>query len=237
MSGLYNGSRKKLALIIGQIIIYQVVILVIFSFLLKRVGAFGCFDDCFNFGAGNFLLQGKQLYSQIFFNHQPFMAYISAAIQYLSHPQTLFELVKYHRIAVLLFADVSGMFLILRFGFPLFLTLCIFESTKFYIFGDRFLAEGIIVYPMLYLFFLVWNKLTGKTVYVWEYIVAAICSWFIFWTREPFVPWSIAAVFILFVFSLKEKKLQRIILIASGVFVALHVLTLSVLNFHEYILM
>lgn len=214
--------------------LYQVVFVSISFFLLKRVGAFGCFDDCFNFGAGDFILQGKALYSQIFFNHQPLMAYISAAIQYVTHPQTLFELVKYHRIAALVFADICGSLLILRFGFPLFVSLGIFELTKFYIFGDRFLAEGMIVYPMIYLCLLAVQAVQKRNVYAWEYALAAICSWFIFWMREPFMPWSVVALGILFFCELRDTKNRKPLWIGLGIFLLVHVVTVLLLPIKEY---
>lgn len=236
MGDLYKALRSKsLLILIGQIVVYQIIVFVIFFFELKRIGAFGCFDDCFNFGAGYFLLQGKQLYSQIFFNHQPFMAYISAIVQYISHPQTLFELVKYHRIAALLFADFCGTFLILRFGFPLFFSLVVFETTKFYIFGDRFLAEGIIVYPMMYLTILILYKFFAKIVHRWEYLLAALCSWFIFWMREPFIPWSGVAFIILLLLAYKEKTQRKHIAISFIVFSLMHLMTITVLPIREYI--
>ena len=216
-------------------VLYQVVFVGISYFLLKRVGAFGCFDDCFNFGAGDFILQGKQLYSQIFFNHQPFMAYISAAIQYITEPTTLFELVKYHRIAALVFANICGSFLIVRFGLPMVISLIVFESTKFYLFGDRFLAEGFIVYPMMYLMMLIGQALLKKRIYFWEYMLAAVCSWFIFWMREPFMPWAPIVLVILFVLGYKEKESKKYIGIGTGIFLLLHVLTILFLPMREYI--
>ncbi len=214
------------------ILCYQIIFAGISFFLLKRVGAFGCFDDCFNFGAGDFILQGKQLYSQIFFNHQPFMAYISAAVQYSTDPATLFELVKFHRIAALVFADICGVFLILRFGVPAWASLVVFETTKFYIFGDRFLAEGLIVYPMMYSTMLIVSLLYKKELYHWEYVLAAVCAWFIFWMREPFMPWAIVAYTLLMMFSWKAKNQDCIRGIL--IFALLHAMTLAVLPLKEY---
>ncbi|MFZ2025223.1 MAG: hypothetical protein WAV51_03005 [Microgenomates group bacterium] len=228
--------REKIP--VGRIFLllfYQIIFVGISFFLLKRVGAFGCFDDCFNFGAGDFILQGKQLYSQIFFNHQPFMAYISAAIQYTTDPTTLFELVKYHRIAALVFANICGSFLIFRFGLPMFISLVVFESTKFYLFGDRFLAEGFIVYPMMYLMMLIGQVVVKKRIYAWEYLLAAVCSWFIFWTREPFMPWALIVLGILFVIGYKEKAHRKYIGISAGIFLLFHVLTILVLPAREYV--
>jgi len=216
-------------------VLYQLLFVGVSYFLLKRVGAFGCFDDCFNFGAGNFILQGKRLYSQIFFNHQPFMAYMSAAIQFVTHPETLFELVKYHRIAALMFANICGSLLIVRFGFPMLLSLGVFELTKFYIFGDRFLAEGMIVYPMMYFTLLIIHLLQKKRILSWEYILAGVCSWFIFWMREPFMPWAFIALGILFVLGWKDKENRKPLWIGFGVFAFLHLITVVFLPIREYI--
>jgi len=226
-----NISTGKIFLLL----FYQVVFVSISFFLLKRVGAFGCFDDCFNFGAGDFIRQGKHLYSQIFFNHQPLAAYMSAFVQFVVHPQSLFELVKYHRIVALVFADICATFLIFRFGFPLFVSLTIFELTKFYIFGDRFLAEGMIVYPMIYLCLLVVQAVRKNTVYVWEYILAAICSWFIFWMREPFMPWSVIAFGILFVLQVRNIKKRKPLWIGLGIFLLFHIVTVLLLPMKEYV--
>lgn len=216
-------------------VLYQIVFVSVSYFFLQRIGAFGCFDDCFNFGAGDFILQGKRLYSQIFFNHQPFMAYISAAIQFITHPETLFELVKYHRIAALVFANICGSLLIVRFGFPMVLSLSVFELTKFYIFGDRFLAEGMIVYPMMYCTLLIIHLLQKKSISLWEYSIAGICSWFIFWMREPFMPWAFIALGILFILGWKDKKNRKPIWIGFGVFAFLHLITVVFLPIREYI--
>src|SRR3989344_9397687 len=83
-------------------------LLVLYMFLyqlyIPRIAAFGCFDDCFNYMGGYFILNGKQLYSQIFFNHQPLMAYISYLIQLFTQPTNIFELLLRHRQFVLLFS-------------------------------------------------------------------------------------------------------------------------------------
>lgn len=155
---------------------------------LARVGAFGCFDDCFNFGAGYFLLQGKILYKDIFFNHQPLMAYISAVIQAISRPQTLYQLVFYHRLFVVGLSFVSFLYFVFRYRWVGLGTLVLWESTKYYLFGNRFLAEGLIVYPLLFLFFLLVLQITKKRVFLWEYAVSGIAFWFIVWSREPYIP-------------------------------------------------
>jgi hypothetical protein len=106
---------------------------------------------------------------------------------------------------------------------------------KFYIFGDRFLAEGIIVYPMMYLTLLILYRFLGKIVRRWEYILAALCSWFIFWMREPFIPWSGVAFLILLLLAYKEKKQRKHIFIAVIVFSLLHLITIMIFPIREYI--
>src|SRR5260221_6510528 len=91
---------------------------IFFVFLYKiyipRIAAFGCLDDCFNYGAGFFLTKGKHLYSDIFFNHQPFAAYISASIQTITKPENIYALLLRHRQFILLFAFLCDALLILR---------------------------------------------------------------------------------------------------------------------------
>ena len=79
-----------------------------FWFFLRRVyrdriGAFGCFDDCFNIVAGYFIGQGKHLYTNIFFNHQPIPAIISFFIQKIYQPQSVYELIYRHRMTLIMY--------------------------------------------------------------------------------------------------------------------------------------
>src|SRR5690348_14239624 len=65
--------------------------------------AFNFIDEFNNYMAGYFLLQGKHLYTQIFFQHNPLMAYLSFLIQYILRPTTLYQLVLDHRMFILFF--------------------------------------------------------------------------------------------------------------------------------------
>ena len=65
--------------------------------------------------AGYFILLGKSLYSQIFFNHQPTLAFISTFIQWVSQPKDLYHLVLYHRVFMILYSFGMAVFLIWRF--------------------------------------------------------------------------------------------------------------------------
>lgn len=176
-----------------------IVFLILYKLLMPRVNAFGCFDDCFNFMAGYFLLKGSTLYSEIFFNHQPLMAYISQAIQYVSDPVNIYELVLRHRQFVLLFGLVFSFLLLLRFGWIMGMFVLLYEFGKFYLFGDRFLAEALIVYPLVFLLGLLWEKMHGRRLGRGDYIFAAVLSWFVIFMREPYAPVGlIVYLFLLF---------------------------------------
>lgn len=218
--------KKKLILTLLLAFLF----LFIFRAYYQRIGAFGCFDDCFNIVAGYFITKGKILYSEIFFNHQPLMAYISAILQNLFAPDTLYKLIFYHRAFVLFFSLIIDIILIFRFrwigvGFVL-----LYESTKFYVFGDRFLAESLIVYPLVYLVSLSWYKLKKKDVFPIEYFIVAIFSWFVIFMREPFIPLVLVLSFVI-VFN---NPLSRVKLAAILLFVLLSIATLGILPFRDF---
>lgn len=202
----------------------------LYKVLIPRITAFGCMDDCNNFLGGYFLLHGKQLFSQIFFNHAPFMAPISEFVFWATKPQNLFEIVLRHRQFVMLFGLVSEVLLIIRFG-PIALPFALFyELTKFYIGGDRFLAEGLIVYPMTYLLGIAFEKFYKKNLLAVDYFTAALSLWFILFIREPY---TLAAAF-LFGIILWNKKYWKIKRLALLLLAALSFLTLFSYNVSEF---
>ncbi|HYK09054.1 MAG TPA: hypothetical protein VEW42_06165 [Candidatus Eisenbacteria bacterium] len=203
----------------------------LYKLLIPRINAFGCMDDCNNFMGGYFLLQGKQLFSQIFFNHAPFMAHISAFIQFATRPENLHELILRHRQFILLFGFVSEVFLILRFGIVGLPFALLYETTKFYLAGDRFLGEGLIVYPFVYLLGLMFNKLNKKLFYAIDYVLSAVFVWFVIFTREPY---SIAILFMFFIL-LWRKGQGRIKLFSLGLLIVLSCITVFSYNLSELI--
>lgn len=153
-----------------------------------RIGAFGCFDDCNNIMGGYFLLQGKHLFSEIFFNHMPLMAHMSAAIQATTNPQSIYMLIYEHRMALIYFFIIADVFLVLRFGFVGFGFALLYESTKGFLFGERFLAESIIVYPLVYLLGVVLLLFNRKKVSLPELWLSVLLTWFVIFMREPYIP-------------------------------------------------
>lgn len=179
----------------------------IYKITIPRIAAFGCFDDCFNFGAGYFLTKGKHLYSEIFFNHQPLPAFVSAGIQLITTPENIYELLLRHRQFILLISLAFDILLIFRFGFIGAMFMVLYEVTKFYIFGDRFLAEGIIVYPFIFIVGTLWDKFQNKAL-IFDNICIVGCTVFIFFMREPYIP---AALFLFVIALIKEPLKKKII--------------------------
>lgn len=203
----------------------------LYKIYIPRVNAFGCFDDCFTFSAGYFLSKGKILYSQIFYNHQLLPAYLSLLIQIFFHPQNLFELVLRHRQALFVFSLIFNFFLVWRFSFPAFLFSVFYEISKFYIFGDRFLGEGILVYPLVFLLFISWEKFKKIKVNSRDLIISSICAWSIIFLREAFIPIAL----VLFAYLLTPlKKFNKKKLLPVAIVLLLSLITLATVNPTDY---
>src|SRR6185503_17265114 len=117
--------------------IYPIIYFLLFIFYLvmikgwiKHISSFGCFDDCHIFASAYFMTQGKTLYSQIFFNHQPLMVFISFLIQEFKHPQSVFEFLLYHRYFIYGFSAVMGMIIAIRFRIAGIMFVILYEITK-----------------------------------------------------------------------------------------------------------
>lgn len=176
-------------------------------------------------------------------------AYISSAIQSFTHPINLYDLVLKHRQFVMLFGFIFNFLLIFRFGVPAFLFFLFFELSKFYIFGDRFLGEGLAVYPLAYLFFVSFKKLYEQKNKNFDLIVSAVFSWLVIFLRETFAPISIVLfLFILYPYkqslrplSLEQslrpsglKKLSKVKVLSIILFLSLSMISLLTVNFKDY---
>ena len=181
---------------------------ILYKLYIPRITAFGCFDDCFNYVAGYFIANGKHIYSDFFFNHQPIPAIISYFVQTATHPINIFELILRHRQFLLLFGFLFNALLIVRFRYIAIPFILTFELSKFYVFGDRFLAEGLIVYPLVYLFGIVLLKLSKQKLFTIDYLLSAILSWFVIFSREPYIPLAVL-LFVIILWGKFEKFKKR----------------------------
>ena len=223
---------RKYLIAFSPFIIFTLFFTAITYFYYQRIGSFGCFDDCFNYMGGYFLLKGKVIYSEFFYNHQPLMAYLSYFIQKISSPSSIYQLILYHRLFIYLFSFLMGIILIFRFKWNALAFLLVFESTKFYLFGDRFLAEGFIIYPFVYLFGITWLKIGKKNLKTYDYILSGIFAWFVIFMREPFIPVGVL-LYLLIIFNKNEIKPKVLSFFIFGILTAG---TLFLFPIQDYIL-
>ena len=215
--------KKILEKILGTIVLSGLFFL-LYKLLIPRITAFGCFDDCFNFMGGYFLLHGDKLYSEIFYNHAPLMAYISMVIQAVTHPQNLYELILRHRQFVLLFGLFAELLLFFRFGKKIIVFALLYELTKWYVFGDRFLAEGLIVYPLVYMLGIIFDKKPTSG----DAIIAGICTWFILFMREPYILTALV------LYAAVLWKIRRVVWQSVLLFIVISLATILFFNVHEF---
>ncbi len=182
-----------------------------------------------NIGGGYFMTQGKALFSQVWFNHQPFMGYLSYIIQTIFQPINIYELLLRHFQFLMVFSFIASFFIIKRFGWAGLGFVVVYELSKFYIFGNRFLGESLVAYVLVYMVGLIWLKYSDKPIYKVEYIASAIMLWFVLFTREPFSLTALAAYAILL---WKPKEIYKKISLA--VLAALTSITLLLQPFQEY---
>lgn len=143
-------------------------------------------DEDDNLVIGGLAAKGERLYTDVFTQHQPIQFALSAGIQKLTHPDNILMVVKRHREFVIVWSAVWLIFLTFRFGWPLFWTGAIFELAKIVLLGNMFLAEGFVVYPLLYLIsYLMSNDHYQFDRETWAIILT---GWFIWFDLAPLWP-------------------------------------------------
>lgn len=205
--------------------------IVLYKTYNAHTAAFGCFDECFNYVAGHFILKGRVLYREIFFNHQMLMAYLSSIIQILFRPESIYHLVLEHRMFVFFFGLAMDVLIMWRFGISGVFFAFLFEATKFYFMGSLFLPESILVYPLVYLFGLAWQKRMGEKVSIFDYIASAAIAWFIIFLREPLF---LVALFLYILVSV-DRPFRKKNVISLGVFSSISFFTLLFTALPDYI--
>lgn len=230
-----DNHSKRVVQFLLQRVLPVCLLLVPFYLLLaklfaRRISAFGCTDECFNLVGGYFITQGKTLYSEIFFNHQLIPPVISAGIQSLFHPVNIPDLFLKHHQFVVFFGLAFSLWLGIRFGIPALGFSLMFELLKPYYFGDKFYGESLTVYPLVYMTGLVAYRLFRRTVYPAELLAAAVCAWFIVFTREPMTLAALAAFALLLTAHVPRIWKIRAVL----VFLFLSLVTLLPLPLSEY---
>lgn len=124
--------------------------------LLYRVDSHGWLrvnfvDEQDNFVVANNILEGNKVYTNIFSHHQPLTYVLSGLVQNVLEPNTIQSLVKQHRMTVTIWSTVWMFFLTWRFGWGMAGAVMLLELIKRVYLGNMFLAESLVVWPMVYL--------------------------------------------------------------------------------------
>jgi hypothetical protein len=215
----FPGSPKVYLFVIALIYL-----LITSYFYHNKVFSIHFVDEEYNFTLGKQLLYGDKLYSDVTTNHQPLAFILSAGVQKITNPNSIYLLVKRHREVVILFSVICSLLLVLRFGISALSFLLIYEPVKIYLLGNLFLAETLIVYPLIYLTGLILsreNKL--NEIELW---FCGICLSFMATMLLPMWPISFF-IFLLLIFTQKKKLKTTALLLAGTLPILLLVLFFS----------
>ena len=176
-------------------------VLIIRSYLQKTF-AFHFVDEEDNFILGRFVQQGDKIYKDLFSHHQPLAYLISALIQQLTNPSSVFLLIKRHREFIVAWSTLWSILLIWRFGLSMAPLVLVLELTKIFLLGNLFLAESLSLYPLVYITSLWFKKLLKKEAFflglnigivamllspLWPLLVIFTCGWFFKVPRKAFL--------------------------------------------------
>src|SRR5579884_3106331 len=175
-------------------------------FYSNRALSFHFVDEEYNFTLGNDILHGQKIYKEQFSNHQPLAFVISAGIQKLTHPNSIFSLVKRHRQVMVAYAVVWSLILVSLFGLPSLVFVVIFELTKYLLLGDLFLPESLVVYPLIYLISAAMIR-KGK-LKSFEFLLIGFFISVVFFLLSPL--WPLLLVLTIYFFKISSKKVEYI---------------------------
>lgn len=191
--------------------LFCLVVILFFILLIKPLQKnifslqFGDEED--NFVTGQWILQEKKLYKDIFFIHQPSLVLLSATLQKIARPKNILFLVKYHRVAVFLYSALWSLFLTFKFGYPALIFTLLYEFSKFALLGNLFLAETLVVYPIIFISSTIYKLLKDKSPAFSELILCCASLIFIQLTLLPLTPLTCLAFSLIII---KLKKNERV---------------------------
>ncbi len=232
---------KKLLLMTYRILPWVLVFFIaIFSsyLYLKKTASFRFLDEENNIVPGYLMTQGLSLYKEIFMNHNPLPLVISQILQSIFTSNTLFDLVKLHRVFMILFGLVANILLLVRFRSKALLFVGIYEYLRFYISGQMFLAEGMIAYMFAYYVLLlvetcISNKRKMSSI---DTAIASILFVFIVLSREPYVPVA-CVLYLLTLLNAKNTKVAVLSIISSALAILTFMIQFDLGEFYKQVVL
>ncbi|MBI2600764.1 hypothetical protein HYW42_02320 [Candidatus Daviesbacteria bacterium] len=179
-------------------------------------------DEEYNFAIGKYLAKGEILYDDIITNHQPVTHILSGLLQKKENPDTTYALIKSQRTAIINWSAIWSIILVFYFGLAGLIFVFIYELTKIHFYGNLFLAETIVVYPLVFLIGLsIFRKIPLRA---FELFFSGSLIAFLTLTLGPIYP---AIFFLTLLFLINSKK--SLIFGLSGAF-AFFLLVLPFIN-------
>lgn len=217
-------SWKRIIIFAGSTLI---LLFLAYKYFQQSV-SFSFVDEYDNFIAAYFILGGKKLFTNIFHNRQFGPVYLSYLVQLITQPNSLYQLIMFHRIFVILFSLMFTTLLSIRFGLIAIIFTLLYEPIKYYFHGNLFLGESFIVYPLVYLFFLIFESKSKNTIF--DYILVGAFFWFSCFMREPYIP---LATFLFFCYLVRLNKVKAYKL-SLVIVLFLSILSLIGINIKDY---
>ncbi len=191
---------KKILIWLGLVIVLA------FSFRLssQRALSFHFVDEEDHIVTADFMNHGLKLYKDLSVNHQPLVYLGSSVLQKITKPNSIYLLIKTHRMGMFVYSALWSVLLVWQFGLTGLIFSLWFEGLKYYGFGNLWLMESMAVYPAVFLFgslinsFLE-NKWPGK----WESVWLGFSSFLVVFNLVPLWPWLLV---IWLIFLIKNKK-------------------------------
>lgn len=184
------------------LLILGIIILTTTSYFYKQNALdFRFIDEEYNFTVGKYLKNNEKLYQDLITNHQPLAHILSAKVQEITSPNSTYLLVSNHRKSVIIWSFTWSVLIIFLFGLGGLFFITTYELTKIYLLGNLFLAESLIVYPLIT--FLGLTIFKNNDFKKWELVLLGISFSLSLFSLSPIWP---ALIFMLSILVLKSKK-------------------------------
>ncbi len=183
--------------------IVLIIFLILFYLIQKdRLISPSFVDEQDNFVIGKELSIDKKLYKDFFSHHQPLAYIISSSLQKTIPINSIFELISRHRQFIFIWSCLWYLFFTYKFGYKGLLISLSLESLKYWNFAYMFLAESIVIYPLIFIaLYLFYEKLKSS-----EFFLLGLCFAFSFWILATIWPFLFFTFLFLLFKNLKNKK-------------------------------
>ena len=167
-------------------------------------------DEVAHMVGGSYVLDGRVLYDDLQFNHQPLNYYMGALVEQISQPDNLFLYISKQRLAVFGYSAAWDVLYIVAFGPISLLFILFFEILKFPYSGHKLLGETLATYPLVFIITTCIQSLFfQKSISKWKLIMTSIASFIAGFSLLPL--WVVIAPINLIIFLKQKNKKQSLL--------------------------